>query len=149
MTGKLYRIGLTGGIACGKSTVTARLKALGAQIVDADYISAQLTAENGIALDAIREAFGKHVFYLDGTLNRRALGELVFQKPEEREKLNAILHPLIEREMRRQIEKCRDAGAQVVVEGIQRLRPGVPVTAVPFDPSRKGPAQGQPAGMPH
>ena len=88
------KIGLTGSIACGKSTVSAYLRTLGHVVVDADAISHSLTAPGGAALGAIREAFGDHVF--DGDmLNRRALGSVVFSSPEKLEKLNAILHPMI------------------------------------------------------
>lgn len=88
------KIGLTGSIACGKSTVSAYLKSLGYAIADADAISHSLTAPGGAALDAIRAAFGDSVF--DGNvLNRRALGSAVFSDPHKRETLNAILHPMI------------------------------------------------------
>ena len=88
------KIGLTGGIACGKSTVSAYLKSLGCVIIDADAISHALTAPGGTALPAIREAFGDGVFDGD-VLNRRALGSIVFSCEEKRAQLNAILHPMI------------------------------------------------------
>ena len=87
-------IGLTGSIACGKSTVAAMLRELRYPVADADAISRALTAPGGEALPAIREAFGDGVF--DGeALDRRALGRIVFADPAQRERLNAILHPLI------------------------------------------------------
>lgn len=88
------KIGLTGSIACGKSTVSAYLKSLGCIIVDADAISHSMTAPGGLALSAIRQAFGDSVFDGD-VLNRRALGSLVFSSEEKRAQLNAILHPMI------------------------------------------------------
>ena len=88
------KIGLTGSIACGKSTVSAYLGSLGYVIIDADAISHSLTAPGGAALDAIRDAFGNSVF--DGDmLNRRALGSMVFAEPEKLKTLNSILHPMI------------------------------------------------------
>lgn len=88
------KIGLTGSIACGKSTVSAYLKSLGHVIVDADAISHSLTMPGGAALPRIREAFGDGVF--DGNvLDRRALGSVVFSSEEKRKQLNAILHPMI------------------------------------------------------
>lgn len=88
------KIGLTGSIACGKSTVSAYLKSLGYTIADADAISHSLTAPGGAALPAIRSAFGDHVF--DGDmLNRRALGSVVFADSHKLDMLNAILHPMI------------------------------------------------------
>lgn len=88
------KIGLTGSIACGKSTVSSYLRESGYTVIDADAISHALTAPGGDALPAIREAFGAAVF--DGAeLNRRALGSAVFGDPEKRAQLNAILHPMI------------------------------------------------------
>ena len=78
-------LGLTGGIACGKSTISLTLKELGAVIVDGDVLSRELTAENGSALPDIRRAFGDGVFHPDGTLNRRALGSVVFADDNARE----------------------------------------------------------------
>lgn len=88
------KIGLTGSIACGKSTVCAYLKTLGFFIADADAISHSLTAPGGAALNAIRAAFGDSVFDGD-VLNRRALGSIVFSEPEKLNMLNSILHPMI------------------------------------------------------
>ena len=85
-------IALTGGIACGKSTVSGMLHTLGASIIDADEISRSLTAEGGAALPLIRETFGDQVFHADGTLNRPALSKAVFGNPDNLAKLNAITH---------------------------------------------------------
>ena len=91
---KPYIVGLTGGIACGKSHVSRELRALGVPVMDADAISHGLTVPGGAALPAIREAFGDDIF--DGeTLNRKALGALVFSDDEKRRQLEGILHPLI------------------------------------------------------
>ncbi|MBE5799410.1 MAG: dephospho-CoA kinase [Clostridiales bacterium] len=88
------KIGLTGSIACGKSTVSGYLRSLGYHVVDADAISHSLTAPGGAALGTIRTAFGDAVF--DGDiLDRRALGSVVFGDTQKRAQLNAILHPLI------------------------------------------------------
>ena len=88
------KIGITGSIACGKSTVSAYLRALGHPVVDADAISRALTAPGGEALPLLRETFGVAVFDGDA-LNRQALGALVFSSGEARAQLNALLHPLI------------------------------------------------------
>ena len=88
------KIGLTGSIACGKSTVSSYLRSLGHVVVDADAISHSLTALGGAALPAIREAFGDGVFDGD-VLDRRALGSIVFADIGKRAQLNAILHPMI------------------------------------------------------
>ena len=76
-------IGLTGGIGTGKSTVSAYLKERGCVILDADKMSRQLTAPEGAALPAIREAFGQEVFFDDGTLNRKKLGNIVFNDEQK------------------------------------------------------------------
>lgn len=88
------KIGLTGSIACGKSTVSSFLRECGYTVIDADAISHALTAPGGDALDAIRAAFGGTVFS-GAILDRRALGRVVFGDPQKREQLNAILHPMI------------------------------------------------------
>jgi len=98
-------IGLTGGIACGKSTVADMLGEMGAHIIDADAISRSLTAPGGAALPAIRRAFGDGVFAPDGTLDRAALARQVFEG-EGRGKLNAIMHPIIRSEMQRRLHAC-------------------------------------------
>ncbi len=108
-------IGLTGSIACGKSNVSATLAELGATIIDGDLLSREVTAPGGIALPAIREAFGDEVFLPDGTLNRRALGSAVFGDEEARQRLNAIIHPMVIRLTRERIEQAREAGAPLCV----------------------------------
>lgn len=100
-----YVIGLTGGIACGKTNLSNALRAHGVPVVDADQISRALTAEGGEALPALRAAFGDGVF--DGEkLDRAALAKVVFSDEKKRETLNRILHPLIFAQMRRQIDAC-------------------------------------------
>lgn len=88
------KIGLTGSIACGKSTVSGYLRELGYFVADADAISRSLTAPGGQALPLLREAFGDAIFDGD-VLSRQRLGSLVFGDAEKRGQLNAILHPLI------------------------------------------------------
>lgn len=114
-------IGLTGGIACGKSTVANILRDLGAAVIDADQISHELTAPGGESLPAIREAFGEFVFYPDGSLNRSVLASIVFEKEEEREKLNLATHPKIHERVLEEIEICRKMGALVVVLDVPLL----------------------------
>lgn len=98
-----YIIGLTGGIACGKTNLTNALAAAGAPIVDADVVSRQITGPGGLALPALREAFGSGIF--DGScLNRAKLGALVFSDGEKLSLLNAVMHPLILSECQRQLD---------------------------------------------
>ena len=98
-----YVIGLTGGIACGKSNLSRALKAAGAPVVDADEISRSLTSPGGAALPAIRATWGDEVFDGDA-LDRKALANIVFNDFQERDVLNKLLHPLIFKEMRRQMD---------------------------------------------
>ena len=99
-----YIIGLTGGIACGKSNVARMLKAEGCPVIDTDKISHALTAPGGLALPRIRAAFGDGVFTETGELDRARLADNVFSDPCQIYKLNAILHPMIFAEMKRQME---------------------------------------------
>lgn len=108
-------IGLTGGIACGKSTISLTLRELGAAIVDGDVLSRELTAPDGIALPPIRRRFGDCVFLPDGSLNRRALGSIVFADDAARETLDDIMQPLLYELILRNIEKARNDGKTVCV----------------------------------
>ena len=114
-------IALTGGIACGKTTLANMLRELGAPVIDADAISRSLTAPGGKALPALREAFGGEVFQDGQTLNRAALAARVFQDPEQLRKLNAVTHPLIIERMQSEIKRCRKSGAPVVVLDVPLL----------------------------
>ncbi len=103
------RIGLTGGIGSGKSTVAAALAALGAAIVDTDAISRSLTLSGGAAMPAIAAQFGAEFVDASGALDRARMRELVFAEPAARQRLEAILHPLIRAETARQAEAAGDA----------------------------------------
>lgn len=92
------RLGLTGGIGSGKSTVARRLSERGALVVDADAISRACTAPEGAAIPAIREAFGSDVILSDGSMDRTRMRERVFSDPTLRSRLEAIIHPIVARE---------------------------------------------------
>jgi dephospho-CoA kinase len=109
------RIGLTGGIACGKSTVSAMLTELGAYIVDADRVAREVVLPGEPALQAIVEKFGQAVLNEDGTLNRPALGGIVFGQAERLRELEAITHPAIRRRMREQMEQAERLEADPIV----------------------------------
>ena len=108
-------IGLTGSIACGKSNVSAVLRELGAAVVDGDLLSRELTTPGGPALPAIREAFGGGVFHADGTLNRRALGDVVFASDDARKRLDSLMQPLLRSLILRRMEEARAGGAKICV----------------------------------
>lgn len=91
------RIGLTGGIGSGKSTVSSALVALGATLVDTDAIAHALTATDGAAMPALRQAFGNDVQQADGSLDRARMRALVFANPDAKQRLESILHPMIGR----------------------------------------------------
>lgn len=88
-------VALTGGIASGKSTVARRLRERGAVIVDADQVARQVVEPGEPALESIVAEFGPGVLASDGSLDRAALGAIVFSDPEGRQKLNAITHPAV------------------------------------------------------
>ena len=109
----MIRIGLTGGIGSGKSTVAGMLADLGAVVIDADAIARELVEPGEPALHLLVEEFGETIVSDDGSLLRGRLAELAFSSPDGTARLNAIMHPLIAAESRRRIEAA--AGARVVV----------------------------------
>ena len=121
LANKPYIIGLTGGIGCGKSEAAAFLKTLGCAHVDADGISRAITAENGEALPAIRAQFGDGVFHEDGTLNRAALGEIVFSSEAHRRALEAITHPMVQSRVWAEIEAAGTRGDKIVILDVPLL----------------------------
>lgn len=117
----VYVVGITGGIGCGKSMAAAYLAELGAIHIDADGISRALTARDGAALEQIRRIFGDSVFSEDGSLNRRALGDLVFSDPAAKRALEGIIHPLVQRIAMDKIEESGKNGARVAVLNVPLL----------------------------
>ena len=103
------RIGLTGGIGSGKSTVAAMLAKRGACVIDSDAISRHLTAAGGAAMPALRAAFGDSVVAPDGALDRDAMRSLVFSDRAAKQRLEALLHPLIAAETERQAAMATSA----------------------------------------
>lgn len=100
----MLRVGLTGGIGCGKTVVAEAFAALGVPVIDTDVIAHQLTATDGVALQAIRASLGDAVFLPDGRLDRSAVRRRIFSDASERHKLEAILHPLILQAVRQQLQ---------------------------------------------
>lgn len=98
------RIGLTGGIGSGKSTVAERLVQLGAGLIDTDAIARQLSSRDGAAIPALREVFGPGLLGADGSLDRAAMRALVFSDATAKQKLEAVMHPLINQKAQRQAE---------------------------------------------
>ncbi len=117
----LLRLGLTGGIGSGKSTVAAMLARRGAAIVDADAISRSLTQPGGAAMPAIAQTFGPGFVTAEGALDRDAMRQRVFADPQARTQLEAIIHPLVARETARQAELASGSGAACVVFDVPLL----------------------------
>jgi dephospho-CoA kinase len=112
------RVGLTGGIASGKSAVAAVLARLGAQVIDADMLAREVVEPGTPGLAAVRERFGESVLTASGALDRAALGAVVFADEAARRDLEAIVHPAVRR---RASEIEADATAPVVVHVIPLL----------------------------
>lgn len=118
---KPYIVGITGGIACGKTTATDHLQSLGAIVLDADVESRAVTGPDGMALPAIREQFGDEVFNEDGTLDRHALGRIVFSDIEKRHALEGIIHPMIQHKMLSDLQEAGRAGEKIVFLSVPLL----------------------------
>ena len=103
----MFLIGLTGGIAAGKSTVAEHWQSLGAVHLDADAIAREVVQPGTEGLAAIEAAFGQSVLNENGSLNRQALAEIVFADPAKRQDLEKITHPLVRAETKRQISSQR------------------------------------------
>jgi len=107
-------LGVTGTVAAGKSTLTARLAALGARVIDADALGHRALATPGVR-DAVAVAFGRGVLAPDGTLDRALLARGVFADAAARARLEAIVHPVVRRAIDEEIAAARKAGAPLVV----------------------------------
>ena len=110
-----YCIALTGGIGCGKSTVSALFAARGVPVIDTDEIARELTHPGGTAIAAIRDAFGPEFVTENGALDRAAMRRLVFADAEAKRSLERILHPLIRREATQRIVAAQQAPYVVLV----------------------------------
>ena len=111
----MFRVGLTGGIGCGKSVVATYFAALDVPIIDTDVIAHRLTGTGGEAIPAIRALFGEAVLQADGSLNRADMRQRIFSNAVERKKLEAILHPLILQSVRQQLSTSAHAPYVLVV----------------------------------
>lgn len=100
----LFIVGLTGGIASGKSTASAFFKDIGVPVVDADAISRALTLPGGLAIEPIAQTFGQTMIDETGALNRARMRQLVFSDAQAKKQLEAILHPLIHRQTKQALQ---------------------------------------------
>lgn len=123
------RIGITGPIGCGKSTVAAWLGEAGATVVDADQLARAVTERGEPAFDLIVEAFGPEILAADGSLDRRALGRIVFNDADELRRLEAIVHPAVRPRILAAIADAESGGAPaVVIEAIRLVEAGYAAT---------------------
>ena len=115
------RIGLTGGIGSGKSTVAQMLVACGAALIDADAISRDVTAPGGAAIALIAAQFGPQAITPEGAMNRDVMRQRIFDDPAAKKQLEAIIHPLVSSESARQAEAAYKAGSSLLVFDIPLL----------------------------
>jgi len=115
------RVGLTGGIGSGKSTVLQILAGLGAAAIDADAISRGVTAAGGAAIDAIARRFGAGFITPEGALDRARMREHAYADPQARRDLEQIIHPLVAAESARQVAAALDSGAPCIVFDVPLL----------------------------
>ncbi|MCR5438839.1 MAG: dephospho-CoA kinase [Selenomonas sp.] len=114
-------IGLTGGIASGKSTVSAYLQKKGASIIDADGIAHELLAPGKPLYEVYRNHFGEKILLPDGGLNRRVIGQRVFSDPGERQWIDATAHPLIQQEICRRVKRYQREKKSLIVLDVPLL----------------------------
>jgi len=123
----MKRIGLTGGIASGKSWVASQLRELNFRVLDADPLGHQLIETGAAAYDEVVRDFGTEILREDNSVDRKKLGAIVFAEPKKLTKLNSILHPRIEEAMNAQFEKWRAEGITdpVFVEAALLIEAGI------------------------
>ncbi len=126
MTARSLVIGVTGNIATGKSTVLDYLRSKGAVIIDADKLAHQAMAPGGPAYQEVVAAFGQGILNPDGTINRKALGRIVFSDPEALRRLERILHPRVFEMVKEAIDKA--PSPVVVLEAVKLLEAGLSST---------------------
>ena len=110
-----YHVGLTGGIASGKSAVSTLFADLGIDVIDADVISKQITERDQVGYQCIVEHFGPSILQAQGELDRAQLADVIFTHPQEKYWLEQTLHPFIRKEMQRQLRQTTSVYALIVV----------------------------------
>lgn len=111
----IVRVGLTGGIASGKSTVAGWFRELGAYVQDGDVLAHQVMSPGGTAYDDVVSRFGDGILHRDRSINRLLLGELVFQDPGAREELNRLVHPRVREASAQMLDAYLDDGGSAAV----------------------------------
>ena len=121
MKPQIVRLGLTGGIGSGKSTVASLLAQAGAAIIDADAISRSLTQAGGMAIPAILAEFGEKLITPEGAMDRNAMRALVFSNPQAKRQLESIVHPLVAQGLQMQTQVALAAGKNFLVFDVPLL----------------------------
>lgn len=111
----MIKVGLTGGIGSGKSTVTKHLLEMGIKVIDADIISREVLNVYSSILDEIRTEFGEEVFNEDNALNRKKLGSIVFSNEKKRKKLENIIIPYIKKEIFNKFHEFEEEGESICI----------------------------------
>lgn len=109
-------IGLTGGIASGKSTVSELLTAFGFKVIDADTAAREAVAKGTIGLEKVRETFGEEAIDENGEMDRKYMGDLVFNNPDQRLVLNEIVHPIVREIMDEKKQQYIEEGHNVIMD---------------------------------
>ncbi len=109
-----FIVGLTGGIGCGKTTVSQFFTALGVESVDADIVAREVVQQGSDALTKITERFGPSILLADGSLDRRQLRSIIFHNETEKHWLNRLLHPLIRQQLIAQLQQCQSPYALLI-----------------------------------
>ena len=124
---RTLRIGITGPIGCGKSTILGWLAVRGALVIDADQVAREVTAPGSPVVAEIVEAFGPGVAAAGGTLDRSALGAIVFNDSDQLRRLEAIIHPVVRRQILETMREAEDAGVPIIaIEAIRLVEAGYP-----------------------
>ena len=111
----MYIIGLTDGIACGKSAIAWRLRKMGATTFDVDEMTRWLSLPGGVLFEIYVQHFGKKIVTADGQLDKKIIGEIIFNNPAEREWINSVAHPILLNRTRDFLVECNSAGTRLVV----------------------------------
>ncbi len=111
----MFVIGITGGIGCGKSEVAAVCREYGLDVIDADEISRNVTTSHGAAMQEIEDVFGKKAISEDGSLNRKAMSDLVFKNKKMLDLLASIVHKYVIEEIGRQVEEYKNKKSKAIV----------------------------------
>src|SRR5215467_12299747 len=122
----MLRVGLTGGIASGKSTVGRMFVELGCHLLDSDHLTHQLLEPGQAVHDAVVREFGTQILAQDGTIDRRILGEIVFKDPQARGKLNSLVHPAVIQRQKEWLEamNARDPAGIAIVDAALMIEVG-------------------------